>query len=348
MRRLNSLQGLRAVAFMGIFLGHCGIGSGGGMGVSVFLVLSGFLMIYNYYQKDDMKCGILYNIKFSANKIKKLYPLHLIMIIPMLALSSIGYIKSGEYIACISDIFPKLLADVSLIQAWIPIRSFYFAFNGVAWFLSVCAFLYFIFPYLLRKMKKDWSNKKSFIIIGVVILLQLAIALFANTQLCQKIVENTAWVLYICPLYRCGDFIIGCNLGYIFLAKNKKNNTKTSTATIFELLAIALMTLCYLAPKFVNVPEEIQFSLLYIPGSVALVYVFANGAGLISKLFSTKLFVEVGNISGYTFLIHQVVINLMESVKLSMMIVPVVSLVVTFLAAYAYRFVLTKVKRKGN
>lgn len=55
MRRLNSLQGLRAVAFMGVFLGHCGIGSGGGMGVSVFLVLSGFLMIYNYYQKDDMK-----------------------------------------------------------------------------------------------------------------------------------------------------------------------------------------------------------------------------------------------------------------------------------------------------
>ena len=48
MKRLDSLQGLRAFAFLGIFLGHCGIGSAAGMSVCVFFVLSGFLMIYNY------------------------------------------------------------------------------------------------------------------------------------------------------------------------------------------------------------------------------------------------------------------------------------------------------------
>ena len=44
-----SLQGIRAIAFLGIFLYHCELIETGPWGVSIFLILSGFLMSYNYY-----------------------------------------------------------------------------------------------------------------------------------------------------------------------------------------------------------------------------------------------------------------------------------------------------------
>lgn len=39
--RISSLQSLRAIAFLGIFISHCGIGQFGSAGVSIFFTLSG-------------------------------------------------------------------------------------------------------------------------------------------------------------------------------------------------------------------------------------------------------------------------------------------------------------------
>ena len=73
MKRINSLQGLRAVAFGSIFFEHCGIGGGGSLGVSVFIVLSGFLMTYNYWNKE-LDVGLKGNFRLSIQKIKRLSP----------------------------------------------------------------------------------------------------------------------------------------------------------------------------------------------------------------------------------------------------------------------------------
>lgn len=53
---LPQFQGLRAVAFGAIFISHLGIGNFGALGawgVSVFLVLSGFLMVNSYWFKAN-------------------------------------------------------------------------------------------------------------------------------------------------------------------------------------------------------------------------------------------------------------------------------------------------------
>ena len=50
-QKLISLQGVRGIAFLGVFLYHASIIETGPWGVSVFVILSGFLMTYNYYDK---------------------------------------------------------------------------------------------------------------------------------------------------------------------------------------------------------------------------------------------------------------------------------------------------------
>lgn len=61
MKKIQSLQGLRAVAFIFILISHCGINFGGfgEWGVSVFFILSGFLMSYNYVGKIKILMGLL-------------------------------------------------------------------------------------------------------------------------------------------------------------------------------------------------------------------------------------------------------------------------------------------------
>lgn len=45
MKKIQFLQGLRAIGFICIFLWHCGYGNAGAYAVSLFIMLSGFLLM---------------------------------------------------------------------------------------------------------------------------------------------------------------------------------------------------------------------------------------------------------------------------------------------------------------
>lgn len=339
MRKIYSLQGLRAVAFICIFLGHCGIGSGGSMGVSVFLIMSGFLMTYNYWNRE-LSLGLKRSILFSINKIRKLYPLHLVMILPMLTLNVYGAVRGGSFwgIGGILRCILQLLANLFLIQAWIPIREFYFSFNGVAWYLSVCVLLYFAFPYLHNWMKAKFKLHTAIWIILTIYVAQITFSFLASTSVGTVIVYNNLWFTYIFPLFRLGDFLTGCCMGYIFL-QDIGQNVSLCKATIIEVLAFIMMAVTYLIGLYSNL-SECMLSVIYLPVSAIVVYAIALNSGLVSGVLSKKLFVEIGNISAYTFLIHQVIINLMEIIGFHRLNIVVGCFVISIILAHGYRRIL--------
>ena len=163
-KRIDSLQIVRAIAFFGIYLYHAirripgkgmvyrffsqGLGP---WGVSVFFVLSGFLMTYSYWNREPDR-SLKGMALFAVHKIKKLYPLHLIMLFWGVVFS---YLKHGS----VKGSFFKLLVSIPLIQTWFPKN--YQAINNVAWYLSVCLFLYFMFPCLLPVVKKNELQDKN-------------------------------------------------------------------------------------------------------------------------------------------------------------------------------------------
>lgn len=78
-KKIDSLQSLRTYAFLGILMQHCSlIRLGNWGGVSLFFALSGFVLAYSYIDKT-----IPINIKsiccFAWSKIKRLYPLHILI-----------------------------------------------------------------------------------------------------------------------------------------------------------------------------------------------------------------------------------------------------------------------------
>lgn len=333
MKRIYSLQGLRAVAFLLIFLGHCNFFGLAGACVSIFFVLSGFLMVYNYFGKELGTVSIKSNFNNAVKKISKLYPLHLIMIFPMLVLALYTLLKDFSLLGFLKEIILPLTSNLLLVQAWIPIRSFYFGFNGVAWYLSVTLFLYFVFPWFLKKIKTGWSMKKSIVLIVAVIVVQILSAIGFE----HLLPEQTNWFTYIFPIYRAGDFFAGACIGYIFLNERVKADSGKFKATVMEVLSVLFFAGICAAGKYVALPKCLKYSVLFLPGSILLVYILAKEKGVISSFLSLKPVVELGNLSIYTFLIHQVIINYVWIVCDNKYLVAFISFVVTIALAFAYK-----------
>ena len=84
---IKGLQAVRAFAFLFIFTSH--LFSGvlnilGAFGVSLFIILSGFVLIYKNFN-STIKSN---NFKYSLNKILKLYPLHITTLLITIFLSA--------------------------------------------------------------------------------------------------------------------------------------------------------------------------------------------------------------------------------------------------------------------
>ena len=147
MKKIESLQALRAIAFICIFLSHCDLLPTGPMGVSIFLILSGFLMFNSAISKGE-EPEVKHSFQFAVKKIAKLYPLHLLTLFAMIAVSVVATEVKGDH-----GILKAILNGL-LFQAWIPESEWYFTFNKVSWYLSVCLFVYFAFPFIYRQMRR--------------------------------------------------------------------------------------------------------------------------------------------------------------------------------------------------
>src|SRR5207247_2593909 len=108
-------------------------------GVSFFFVLSGFILTYVYgdLRRDGWR-------RYFAARIGRIWPAHLALFAyVVVALPLEQRTPPG------SNHLPNALANVFLVQAWMPDFRFIGAFNNVSWSLSVEVFFYLLFPLLI-------------------------------------------------------------------------------------------------------------------------------------------------------------------------------------------------------
>ena len=220
----------------------------------------------------------------------------------------------------------QLVVSIFLLQTWIPSSRFWFCLNGVAWYLSVQAFLYAIFPPLLVVLKKADALRLR-CIAAVIFCSQ---CLFSLAVWKAGLSGKAAFYLtYLCPLFRAGDFTISCCMGCLYHSRKQERSLPGGAFSLLELAAVLLAGGClFIAAKQVGVLGAVAFryNVLFTPSAVLLVWLLAVGKGVISRLLSTKPFLWLAGLSPYGFLIHQVLIRYMEwtADKLNLTVQPVV------------------------
>lgn len=157
--RLNALTGLRCFAAINIVLFHFSnpqwfgfmapVVNAGFASVSFFILLSGFVLAYNYAGRA--RAGELDKRRFWEARFTRLYPIYL------LSLLLSWRMVRPEYVAHTHPMFwTGMVLTPLLLQGWIPeIATF---LNTPAWTMSAEAAYYLAFPWLAQiKRPKRWA-----------------------------------------------------------------------------------------------------------------------------------------------------------------------------------------------
>ncbi|TAL28626.1 MAG: acyltransferase [Alphaproteobacteria bacterium] len=161
MQYVPALDGVRAVAVFLVMLSHVGVPgfTGGGMGVDVFFVLSGFLITTLLLEEMDAK-GRINVLHFYARRLLRLYPALLLMLLLFALFFHIlrHVLPHAEQLESAKDI---MLAALYLTDYAIAF-DFQSKNSLIAhtWSLAVEEHFYLIWPWLLPLLSRACKGKK--------------------------------------------------------------------------------------------------------------------------------------------------------------------------------------------
>ncbi len=158
--RLPALTGLRAFAACNIVFFHFSnphwfgpfapIIDNGYTAVSFFLLLSGFVLAYNYTERA--RAGQLTRWKFWVARFSRLYPIYLVA----LALSY-QMLRDEYHVRTNAEFLHGVILTPLLLQGWVPNLATFW--NTPAWTMSTEAFFYVIFPFAAMLPKpRGWAG----------------------------------------------------------------------------------------------------------------------------------------------------------------------------------------------
>ncbi|SEG16028.1 Peptidoglycan/LPS O-acetylase OafA/YrhL, contains acyltransferase and SGNH-hydrolase domains [Butyrivibrio sp. Su6] len=299
---------------MGVFFVHSGLKNvygAGEWGVSVFLIMSGFLCVNRYYPKmNGMQVDFKSNLVFAIKRISGIYWLHFALTFGFLPFYFLG--TNTEHF--LSVLF-KYVINFLLLQAWFVIP--YMSINRVSWYLSAILFCYFLFPWMLKIIDK-FSKKKVICAIVFLYLFELLSAIVAAFLDCADVSFYNCyagWVIYYHPVFRSIDFMIGCLVGKLYISESddvrkkwKKMNNYTSLCIIGLILVLHGIYNHFNTIQIQTFGSVLIIKIISVAGfsitSCMLVYLFAKNDTKIVYIMTNKFLIFVGDMSKYMYLIH--------------------------------------------
>ena len=148
---LKALTGLRCFAAVNIVLFHFSnpqwfgfmapVVNAGFISVSYFILLSGFVLGYNYNARA--RSGELDRSRFWVARFTRIYPIYLLSLV-----LSLGQLPAEYPTHTHAMFWTGVVLTPLLLQGWIPAVATFW--NTPAWTMSAEAFYYIIFPWLAR------------------------------------------------------------------------------------------------------------------------------------------------------------------------------------------------------
>ena len=324
--KLDALTGLRAIAALAVFAHHfmstmdCRVIHGpiGGVAVSFFFVLSGFILVYVY--KDRLTKNS--TPKFYFTRFARIWPLHAVCLL-LIAMMLSKYLPPTD--------FPwlRVFSHWSLIHSWYPTSNWIGCYNGVSWSISAEAFFYLVFPWLLLGTPRQFWVKYACLFPATIGLLVLMAYSFDGTTPMKEVAGGSLdprKLAQFFPPVRLLEFATGMAAGMVFVQRAKKHvataaltDTKRTalSATALEILVLSLSIFCFqlinytglfkYLYSFQEIGPTLKHWMSFSGGMffhAITIYVFAKSAGWVSRFMGSKTMVFLGEISFAFYMIH--------------------------------------------
>lgn len=285
--------------------------------VSFFFILSGFVLTLNYFHLRGTKSAL----QFYLARYARMWPAHIISL-------SLLILILPELFRITADKIPVFIANVFMLQSFVPSWKWYFSFNAPSWSNSTEVFFYLVFPLLVVLARRHWFLPLA--LSTVALTTMIAICSLCHLPECDSSGPSIQGLVYVGPLSRSVEFVIGMLAALLFHRyKTRRNDageqvflpgagSSLFAGTVLEITAIAVaFTAIGLAqpirawtyPVIGNAASLwLQNSGLGLVGFSLLIFVFALAPGLLSRLLSLPWLVALGEMSFAMYMLHCVFI----------------------------------------
>jgi peptidoglycan/LPS O-acetylase OafA/YrhL len=343
-RYIAALDGLRGIAAMLVAGGHYMAFEGGaplsvtastlvGLGMTLFFVLSGFVIHYNYNATISRPGGMR---AFFVARFARLYPLYILLFLfdfaytGLTARGACGQIGAPDehwlglafYLTLTQSWFYAMICRASLAYQYGPVAA-------VSWSISVEIFFYLAYVVVAMCIaRRKWSPRAAIVLAATAFCLvviyfllcrhyeedinRIGLSIFGPAASTDNGYENSLmrWLLYFNPAARLGEFLAGLAAAQLYLAQRPATLSapRASAVTLTAILAVVMIHLwLYGIVAYHSSFIGRTASPLYGPLVAVTIYLVARYDTPWSRLFSLGIPVRLGEVSYSIYLLHEII-----------------------------------------
>ena len=302
-----------------------------GEGMSLFFVLSGFVIHYNYSERLETQGGAGY-VNFFIARFARLYPLYLCCL-------AFDLLYDYSYSQLPISWWVVLPFYLTLTQSWVylPFGDHALIFQlgvmpTVAWSISTEWFFYFIYPLIcfgLMRLHHIGTKLQAGLVISILAITMivaagaaadwlntLAVGVFGSVADMDSDGSFVTWLIYFSPYSRVFEFAIGCLCASIYMQMSKtlpkpKEEKFGLRALWTAIAATAVLHVIFFDPKF---SSQIGYFLwlassfgFALPVAI-IIFCCARYKGIVARFLSLPRIVLCGEASYSIYLLHLPVI----------------------------------------
>jgi len=314
-----------------------------GVGMTLFFVLSGFVIHYNY--AAAVTAGGPRGIAgYLWARFARLYPLFLLMLLGYILVSRRHY----EFWTGHPDQFQGVLQALPYflfsIQSWlyVPIgdTTLIYAIGGsssLTWSISTEWFFYFLYPLVawLILRSRAWRLTIVLVIAWCALWIALtttlydrapdinawAVARYGPIAEMRETQDDFAaqesfvfWLLYFSPYLRMGEFVLGSLVAQLYVQLRRRNpsgweNAIGTCAFLTAVASMILITYLKYAPDVgLNIFRKMYMNFALAPSAALLVFCAARYRNVFSRLLTSRFALVLGDASYSIYMVHYVVL----------------------------------------
>jgi peptidoglycan/LPS O-acetylase OafA/YrhL len=319
-RFIGSLTGLRYIAAVTVAVGHGAlalrhdwlaqlVAQISSIGMTLFFVLSGFVLWLNYAESFRTKPLPEAMRAFAIARFARLYPMYAVVVLGIVAS------KGGD---------PRALGFVlTMTQAWFPALDGKMLVAVIPsiqhlWSISVELFFYLLFPFICIGLVRV-RRLAIMMLLALLNLLVFAVAIFACfrygatflTAVVPSLTDNgMQWLTYYAPYLHVSQFVAGCLVAMVYLERAAKPVGRGEERAVAILVWLSVAGLAMMPVLLFFQPRLPQYyltiELVVRLGEIAFFSVIMLGASRYgrARFLSWRTMIIGGECSYSVYLLH--------------------------------------------